>query len=199
MPPNYSTPPPSRPAACETVTVQVALAPGPKLAGLHVNPVTNSGATSEIVAVCALPLMVAVSVAVWLLAIVPAAVAVNVAVKLPAATVTDAGAVNAAALLDRNTCAPPAKAMLLSATVHTELPPGLNDVVAQLRLLKTGVEPVTVPPAPLIASVFPTASDAEAFITPIVELATPGASVAVTLAIAPFCMTALFMPVNIQI
>jgi hypothetical protein len=49
---------------------------------------------------------VAVTVAVWLLANVPL-VALNVAIKEPADTVTDAGTVSAAALLDKTTLAPP--------------------------------------------------------------------------------------------
>jgi hypothetical protein len=48
------------------------------------------------------------------------AVAVNVTVVPAAATVTDAGTVNAAALLDRLTVAPP---VFDTVTVHVELPP----------------------------------------------------------------------------
>ena len=51
--------------------------------------------------------------------IVPA-VAVNVAVVLPAPTVTEAGTVNEAALLERLTVAPP---VLDTVTVHVEFPP----------------------------------------------------------------------------
>jgi hypothetical protein len=51
--------------------------------------------------------------------IVPA-VAVNVAVVLPEATVTDAGTVNEAALLDNVTTAPP---VFDTVTVHVKLPP----------------------------------------------------------------------------
>jgi hypothetical protein len=47
-------------------------------------------------------------------------VAVNVAVVLPATTVTEAGTVNAAALLDRFTVAPP---VFDTVTVQVELPP----------------------------------------------------------------------------
>ena len=67
------------PPVCDTVAVQVELPPDPRIAGLHVTPLSNTGATSVIVAVCVLPFSVAVMVAVWLLAIVPA-VAVKVAV-----------------------------------------------------------------------------------------------------------------------
>ena len=104
------------PAEFDTVTVHLALAEDARLAGLHVNPLTNTDA-SEIAAVCVLPFSAAVSVAVWLAVIVPA-VAVNVAVVLPDATVTEAGTVNAAVLLDRVTVAP---AALDTVTVHVAL------------------------------------------------------------------------------
>ena len=52
-------------------------------------------------------------------AIVPA-VAVKVAVVFPAPTVTEAGTVNAAALLDNVTVAPP---VCVTVAVHVELPP----------------------------------------------------------------------------
>jgi len=47
-----------------TVAVQVELAPDPRLPGLHVTPLSRTGATNEIVAVCVLPFSVAVMVAV---------------------------------------------------------------------------------------------------------------------------------------
>jgi hypothetical protein len=50
------------PPACVTVTVQVELPPDPRLAGLHVTPLSSSAVTSEIVAVCVLPFRVAVIV-----------------------------------------------------------------------------------------------------------------------------------------
>jgi len=52
------------PAVFDTVTVHAALAPDPKLAGTHANPLSTTGATSDTVAVCVLPLSVAVMVAV---------------------------------------------------------------------------------------------------------------------------------------
>jgi hypothetical protein len=52
------------PPVFDTVTVHVELLPDPRLAGLHVNPLSSTGATSEIVAVCVLPFSVAVMVAV---------------------------------------------------------------------------------------------------------------------------------------
>jgi hypothetical protein len=69
---------------------------------------------------------VAVTVAVWLAETVPL-VALKVAVADPAATVTDAGTVSAAALLDSVTLAPPAGAAWFNVTVHVlvELDPRL--------------------------------------------------------------------------
>jgi hypothetical protein len=55
---------PPVPAAFDSVTVQVELPPVPKLVGLQDNPLTSTGATSEMVAVCVLPFSVAVTVAV---------------------------------------------------------------------------------------------------------------------------------------
>jgi len=52
------------PPVFDTVTVHVEFAPDPRLAGLHVSPLSTTGATSEIVAVCVLPSRVAVMVAV---------------------------------------------------------------------------------------------------------------------------------------
>jgi hypothetical protein len=60
---------------------------------------------------------VAVTVAVWLLEIVPL-VALKVAVADPAATVTVAGTVSAAALLDKATLAPPVGATWVSVMVQ---------------------------------------------------------------------------------
>ena len=52
------------PPVFDTVTVQVALAFGPRLAGVQFSPLTVTGATREIVAVRVLPFKVAVIVAV---------------------------------------------------------------------------------------------------------------------------------------
>ena len=60
-------------------------------------------------------------------------VAANVAVVLDAPTVTEAGTVNAAALLDRFTVAPP---VFDTVTVHVALPP-------EPRLLGLHVSPLT--------------------------------------------------------
>ena len=52
------------PAVFDTVTVHVALAPDPRLGGVHVNPLTTVAVASEIEAVCVFPFSVAVTVAV---------------------------------------------------------------------------------------------------------------------------------------
>jgi hypothetical protein len=124
------------PPVFDTVRVQVELAPGPKLAGAHVNPLTATGATRRIVALCVPPFSVAVIVAVWSLPMVPAT-AVKVAVVLPTPTATDAGTVNVPTLLDSATTAPP---VFETATVHVELPPEPRLAGAQVKLLRvTGV------------------------------------------------------------
>ena len=79
--------------------------------------------------------------------IVPAA-AVNVAVVLPDPTVTDAGTVNEAALLDRVTVAPP---VFETVTVHVELPPEPRPVGLHVSPLTTvavasAMVAVVVPP-----------------------------------------------------
>ena len=79
--------------------------------------------------------------------IVPA-VAVNVAVVLPAPTVTEGGTVNAAVLLDRATVAPP---VLDTVTVHVELTPDPRLVGLHVSPLTTVAVPsaivaVAVPP-----------------------------------------------------
>ncbi len=82
-------------AGFDSVTVHELLAFDTRLVGLHANELTNTGATKLIVAGLELPLYVAVTVAVRLLLKVPV-VALKLAVVAFAATVTEAGAVNAA-------------------------------------------------------------------------------------------------------
>ena len=101
-----------------TVTVQVLTAPWPRLVRLQDTPETRTGAARAIVAVCELPPRVAVTAALWLLAIKAAAVALKVAVVAPAATVIDAGTVSKALLLASATAEPPAGAVWVSVTVQ---------------------------------------------------------------------------------
>jgi len=72
------------------VTVHVADAPELRLDGAHPSEATASGGSSEMDAVCELLPNVAVTTAVCTLVIVPA-VAPNVALVAPLATVTEAG------------------------------------------------------------------------------------------------------------
>jgi hypothetical protein len=130
------------PPVFDTVTVQVALPPDARLAGLHVTPLSSTGATSEIVAVSVLPFSIAVMVAVRLLVIVPA-VTVKVAVVLPDPTVSEAGTVSAAALLNSVTVAPP---VFDTVTVQIALPPEARLARLHVRTLRTtgaGTEIVT--------------------------------------------------------
>ena len=184
------------PPVFDTVTVHVELPPDPRLAGVHVSPLTTTGATSEIAAVCVLPFKVAVMIAVWLLAIVPA-VAVKVAVVLAAATVTEAGTVNAAALSDSVTVAPP---VFDTVTVQVDVPPVLRDAGVQLSALRVGGGGgnVPMPPTPLMGSVVPPAVVPNVFATLIVVLATPGAIVTLTTATTPFCITPVLTPYSRQ-
>jgi hypothetical protein len=109
---------PAAGAVCVSVTVQVLTALCPRLVGLQARVETRTGASRLIVAACELLPRVAVTVAVWLLAIEAAAVALNVAVVAPAATVTDAGTVSEALLLASVTLVPPAGAVCVSVTEH---------------------------------------------------------------------------------
>jgi len=132
--------------------------------------------------------------AVWLLAINPA-VAEKIAVVLPAATVTEAGTVNAAALLDSVTATPPAGAGAPSEAAHVDDPPGLRDAGAQLSALREGSgggAGTTMP------SRFPPGSAPNMLVTLIAELVAPDASVTLTTATTPFCITVVFMPASRQ-
>jgi hypothetical protein len=182
------------PPVFDTVTVHVELAPEPRLVGLQLNPLNTTGATSEIVVVCVLPFNVAVIVAVWLLAIVPA-VAENVAVVLPDPTATEAGTVNATALLASVTVAPP---VFDTVTVQVDEPPVLRDAGAQLSALRMGggAEAVMDPPTPLSDSGLPPAVDPNVFVTLMVVLVTPEAIVTLTTATTPFCITLVFSPAS---
>jgi hypothetical protein len=101
-----------------SVTVHELTAVWPRLVGLQATPDTSAGAIRLMVAVCEPLPRVAVTVAVWLLAIVPAAVALKVAVVAPAATVTDAGTVSEVLLLASVTLDPPVGAAWVSVTVQ---------------------------------------------------------------------------------
>jgi len=103
-------------AACEMVTVQVAVAPADSEEGLQATDETVA-TTRLTVAVAEEPLRVAVTTALWLLEKVPA-VAVKVALVALAATVTEAGTGSAVALLLSATEAPPDGAACEMVTVQ---------------------------------------------------------------------------------
>src|ERR1019366_1117909 len=105
-----------------SVTVQLLVPPLLSVAGVHDNELTFTGVARAIDVVCVLPFNVAVSVAVWSDAIVPA-VAVKVVVVDPAATATDPGTVSDAVLLDSVTVPPP---VFVSVTVQLLAPPLLS-------------------------------------------------------------------------
>src|ERR1035438_6141527 len=102
-----------------SVTVQLLVPPLPSVAGVHDTELTVTAVARVIDDACVLPFNVAVSVAVWSEAIVPA-VAMNVAAVDPAATATDPGTVSAAVLLDSVTVPPPA---FVSVAVQLLVPP----------------------------------------------------------------------------
>ena len=129
------------PPVFDTVTVQVVLAPLPRLAGLQLSPVTVIADTSDTAAVWLLPFRDAVMVAVWSLVMVPA-VDVKVAVVLPEPTATEAGVVSSAELSDRVTVAPP---VFDTVTVQVALAPLPRPVGTQLSPLRvTGATSETV-------------------------------------------------------
>ncbi len=86
--------------------MQVVEEPEFTLVGLHARAETKVGATRLRMAVWEEPLRVAVSVPVWVVVMAPR-LAVKVADRLPAGTVTEAGTVSAALLLESPTALPP--------------------------------------------------------------------------------------------
>jgi hypothetical protein len=128
---------PPEPAACDSVTVQVEVAPEARLAGAQETELTTIGTASNTENVCVLPLYVAVTTAVWFVDTVPA-VATKLAVVEPLDTVTVPGTVRAAALLDSVTTAPPLPAAFDRVTTQVDVPPELRLVGEQLSDAKAG-------------------------------------------------------------
>jgi len=117
------------------VMVQVLLAPEDKVWGEHLRLLTVTVAAKLMEALTAIPLTVAVTVAMLLLGIVPAETG-KLAVLLPAATVTEAGVDNTALLSERITTIPPAGAALFRVTVQMLTPPDWS--VAGLQVKPVG-------------------------------------------------------------
>jgi hypothetical protein len=112
-----------------------------------------------------------------LLAIVLAAVALNVAVLAPAATVTDAGTVSKVLLLDSVTLDPPVGAEAFKATVQFAAALGLRLPGLQVRDESVGT--VMVPFVPAVTGrLSPVASTPYRLDTEIAVVSVEGASVA---------------------
>jgi len=93
------------------------------------------------------------------------AVAVNVAVVAPARTVTEAGTVRLALLLESETDVLEATADVI-VTVQLEVPPEFNVVGAQPTLLRAGgVTTEMLPPVPLAETLLPLGAAADTFVT----------------------------------
>ena len=125
-------------AALVRVTVQVELPGGVKVVGAHVRlDRTGTGAFRVSIAVFEVPLNVAVNTAVVFALTAAAALAVNVALLAPVPTVTEAGTVTAGFPLDRLTLVGLGAAPV-RLTVQVELPGGVNEVGAHVKLESTG-------------------------------------------------------------
>ena len=96
------------------------------------------GGTSDMETACTLLAWVAVIFAVWF-ALTADAFAVNVVLVAPAGTVTEAGTVTAATLLERPTTSPLAGAAALVVTVQVSVPAPVIWAVAQLNPLSAAV------------------------------------------------------------
>ncbi len=109
---------------------------------------------------------VAVTVALWLFAMVAAAVALNVAVVAPAATVTEVGTVSKVLLLPSVTATPPVGAAWLIVTVQVDLAPPLRLPGVQEAEERIGTR--IVPPVPvMVGSPVPVESTPIGFERPI--------------------------------
>jgi hypothetical protein len=96
-------------------------------------------------------------------------VAVKVAVVAPEATVTEAGTLTAALLLESDTTAPPLGAACDIVTVHVDVLPELTVAGLQPTLLRLVVEPpltAILPPVPVAEMPVPLAAPAETLVTP---------------------------------
>jgi hypothetical protein len=143
---------------------------------------------------------VAVRVALWSLAMVPV-VTLKVAEVAAAGTVTDAGTVRVALVLERVTAAPPVGAALVKVTVQVELPELLRVAGRHVREVTAGktTTAVTVPPVAESRMAFPAGEDAAMLPTPIEVVVTPSATVRFRTATVPFEMMPPFIPEATQV
>ena len=130
---------PPRPAALESVTTQFDVPAELRIDGVHASEVRAGGVGTRVrVCVCELPFSDAVTIAVWFVVIVPA-VAVKFAVAAPDNTVTEAGTVSVAWLLESATLAPPDPAACDRVTEQADVPPEVRLVgLQETRLTVVG-------------------------------------------------------------
>ncbi len=122
-------------AALLKVTVHVAAAPDATDVGLQANPLIRAGPAATVTeAVLELPFTLAVTVTAVLVVTVPA-VAVKVAVRLPAATVTEVGTVRAELLSDTETLRAPEGAARVKVIVQVAVVPDTTEVGLQVSPL----------------------------------------------------------------
>ena len=135
-----------------------------------------------------------------MVAIAPA-VAVNVPVVAPEATVTDAGTVNAPLLLDSETVTPAPPAGRVSVAVHEDVPGAFTEVGLQARVLRVaGTGTAIVPPAPLRLRAAPAGDAATVLVTPMGIVPDADAdSVTLTTAAGPFKMDVAFVPATMHV
>ena len=133
-----------------------------------------------------------------MLVIEAAAVALNVAVVAPAATVTDVGTVSDVLLLASVTLEPPVGVVWVSVTVQVEICPPLRLPGAQIMLESAGT--ATIPPAVVNAGTAePVAATPTGFDIPINVVVALAAKVNWTLATTPAAIAPVFKPLSTQV
>jgi hypothetical protein len=183
------------PAALVRVTTQAVDVPPLNVAGTQFSAVIAGGAASAIEAERDDPFNDAVMVALWSVAITPAA-AVNVAVATPAGTDMEPGTVTDPVLLDSVTTPPPEPATV---TVHALDAPELNEDGAHDKPVTVVGDPpdaVTVPPVPVTGRACP--SGEAAIVSAMAMFAVPD-TVTLTTATTPFWIVFAFKPARIHL
>ena len=186
-------------AAPESVTVQVAAAPGARAVGLQDNDASVVLAVSATASVIVLPGTEAVIVAVWLDEKLPA-LTVKTAEEAPPGTVTLPGTDRTALLSDSETDIPPAGAAVDTATVQVADAPGPSVAGEHAKEESTaGAETATDPPVAVIGTLLPEAEAATALVTPTFRLAAVLLRVICTEAMTPLGIMFAFMPAATQL
>jgi hypothetical protein len=127
------------------------------------------------------------------------AVAVKVAVLVPAATVTEAGTGSSPVLLERATVAPPADAGWFSVTVQVDVAPVLSEVGLQESAAKVGNGTVTVAPVPVTEIGPPAGVAAKRLEIPTGVVRAAFVIVTVITATTPFCIVLSFIPARTHV